>query len=275
MITQLEVFSPQPDAPELRVGGFMPNDDPVQVKNIDGLGPVKADITSTQSATGRGEIPQGTNTGKRNIVLTLGFNPDFAGNETMSGLRQALYRYLIPEQWTKLRFHSDDLPTVDIEGTVESVEPNMFSQDPEVQVSVICLKPDFVASDATIITGVSGTPTPIDYPGTVDTGFELRVDNDAYSGSLDITVVAWEVPQVFSIDPVTIDDTKYFGLSTIQSKKRVQTVVIVGEATTNLLSAMSAGSVWPVLKPGANVFTLEAEAVVDWTFAYFTRFGGL
>lgn len=283
MITKVEVFSEQPDAPELPLGGFMPNDDPVQIKNIEGLGPVKADIASTQSASGRGEIPQGSSTGKRNIVLTLGLNPDYTALQSMASLRQILYRYLLPENWTKLRFYSDELPPVVIEGVTESFEPNMFSQDPEVQVSIICHKPDFVEEDATIYTGVVDDGTiefEFDYIGTIPTGFELRIDaavaNPSYTGALDITMLSQLLPQLFEVDPVTIDGTKYFKLSTMQSKKRVQNILVATGEETNLLADVSASSVWPKIKPGQNVLSVAAEETGQaWTLAYFNRFGAM
>jgi hypothetical protein len=283
VITKMEVFSSSPSAPELPLGGFMPNDDPVQIRSVDGLGPVKANIASTPFATGRGELYQGASTGKRNIVLNLGFNPHWEESQTMSTLRQILYRYLLPEQWTKLRFFSDELPTVDIEGYVEAFEPNLFSQDPEVQVSVICPRPDFIEADATIHTGLvdDGTiETVFDYLGTVPTGFELRVDrtidNPSYTGPLSVIMKSPFVPQTFEVDPVTIDTTKYFKLSTVRNAKRVQNVAITDGAVTNLLSDVSDASVWPEIKPGENAFSIAAsEPEQLWTLAYFNRFGGL
>lgn len=283
MITKMEVFSASPSAPELPLGGFMPNDDPVQIKNIEGLGPVKAEITSTAYATGRGELPQGSFVGKRNIVLTLGFNPNWAEQQTMSSLRQILYRYLMPQQWTKLRFFSQELPTVDIEGIVESIEPNIFSQDPEVQVSILCHKPDFVEADATILTGVvdDGTiETVFNYIGTIPTGFELLVEqslaNPTYSGELSIVVKSPILPQIFEVTPVSVDGTEYFKLSTVKNARRVQSIGTADGAITNLLSGLTAISVWPQLEPGENVFSIAAsESGQAWTLAYFNRFGGL
>lgn len=282
MITKLEVFSSQPDAPELPLGGFAPNDDPIQLRNIDGLGPVKADIVSTPFATGRGELYQGGTTGKRNIVLTLGLNPDWA-EQTMAALRQMLYRYFIPEQWCKLRFFSHELPTVDIEGYVESFEPNIFSEDPEVQISVICPKPDFIDVDATMYSGVVDDGTlelEFDYAGTVSTGFEIRidptVDNAAYTGGITITTIAQLVPQVFEITPVTIDTTKHFKMSSVHSQKRVYNVAEADGALTNLLVFVTPESVWPELKPGQNVLSVAcAENDQAWTMAYYNRYGGL
>lgn len=282
MLTKMEVFSSNPSAPELPLGGFMPSDDPIHVRAIDGLGPVKAEVASTPFATARGEIYQGASVGKRNIVMTLGLNPDWL-EQTMSTLRQKLYGYFMTESWTKLRFFSDYLPTVDIEGIVESFEPNIFSQDPEIQVSVLCHKPDFVETDATIYTGVVDDGTvelEFDYIGTLPTGFELRVDrtvaNPIYTGEVEITLKSPEDPQLFKVDPVTVDTTQYLYLSSVQNAKRIQSIAVADGAATNLLSKMTSDSVWPLLQPGKNYITVAAgEAGQKWTLAYFNRFGGL
>jgi hypothetical protein len=258
--------------------------DPVQVRDIDGLGPVKADITTEPFATGDGELLSGDPTvGKRNIVLKLGLNPNWV-DQTMSSLRRQLYRYLLPKTWVKLRFFSDDMPTVDIEGWVETFDPNMFSQDPEIQCSIICPKPDFIEPDATIYTGVVDDGTAeleFEYTGSVDTGFEVRVQhsvtNVAYTGALHISMQREpEIAQVFTVDPVTIDATKHLKLSTIRNAKRIQNVDNSDGVTTNLLMHMTDDSVWPKIQAGTNLFKVSsAENGQDWTLAFFNRYGGL
>lgn len=283
MITKMEVFSAQPSAPELPLGGTLASDDPIHIRNIEGLEPVTAEIATTPFATSDGVLLQGSSVGLRNIVLTLGFNPDWEGAQTVASLRQMLYAYLLPKAWTKLRFFNDDLPTVDIEGIVESLKPNIFSQDPEVQCSVICPKPDFIDPDAVIINGTVDDGTVenvIAYIGTVPTGFELRVQrtvaNPSYTGVLTITNETPNDSQIFEIDPVTIDTTKSFKLSTIKNAKRVQNVDVADGDLTNLLAHMTGDSVWPEMRPGENVLSVAAaENDQVWTLAYFNRFGGL
>lgn len=282
MIRRVEVFSSNPSAPELPLGGFMPNNDPVQLRTIDGLGPVKAELASTAFASGRGELFQGSSIGKRNIVLNLGLNPNWI-DQTMATLRQKLYAYLLPEAWTKLRFFSDHLPTVDIEGIVESFEPNMFSEDPEIQVSILCHKPDFIDVDATIYNGVVDDGTAeleFIYTGTVGTGIELRIDgstdNPSYSGDFDITLKSPTSPQIFSIQGVLVDTTKYFKVSSVRTKKRAQIILKSDGSATNLLSKITTASVWPEIKPGTNLLSVKAtETGQAWTLAYYNRFGGL
>jgi hypothetical protein len=278
----MEVFSPQPDAPVLPLAGFMPSNDPVHVRNIDGLGPVKSDIVSTQFASGRGELFQGATTGKRNIVIALGLNPDWQ-DQTMSSLRQLLYRYFMPEQWTKLKFFSTHLPDCEIEGYVESFEPNMFSQDPEIQISILCHKPDFIESNSTILYGTVDDGTvevAYDYLGTVEAGLELRIDptptNTAYAGDITVIATAFGEEQTFTAEDIIINTTKYFKLSSIRNAKRVQNISFVDGEPTNLLAKITDESVWPVIKPGENLIkVIGSETDLAWTLAYFNRFGGL
>lgn len=276
----MEVFGVRP-APALSLGGFMPSDDPVIVRGIDGLGPVKSDITTTPSGTSRGETYQGSSTTKRNIVLTLGLNPDWS-TQTMSSLRQLLYAYFMTQQWCKLRFFSDELPTTDIEGYVESFDPNMFSQDPEIQISVINPRPDFIEIDATILRGVvddGSNQEVVDYLGSVDTGFELRVDRSValpdYSGPLTITVENSDGVKFIKVDPVTIDTTQSYKMSSVQGQKRVQNESIVDPGTVINLLKVKTGD-WPVLQPGENLVSVAAATPGQvWTLAFFNRFGGL
>jgi len=279
VITKVEVYSAR-RSPTLSLGGFMPSDDPVVIRNVDGLGPVKSEITTTPSGVSRGETFQGSSTGKRNIVLTLGLNPDWS-TQTMSSLRQLLYAYLMPEQWCKLRINSDELPTTDIEGYVESFEPNMFSQDPEIQVSIINPKPDFIEIDATIFKGTvddGSNQHVINYVGTISAGFEVRIDRTAalvsYSGPLTIKVENSSGIQTITVNPVLVNTVQSYKMSSVQGKKRVQAETIIDGTITNLLKNKS--GVWPELQPGENLISISADLPGQtWTLAYFTRFGGM
>ena len=281
MITKVEVFGANPKAPALSLGGFMPSDDPVNIRDITGLGPVKAEITTAPSGTSRGETKQGSSTGKRNIVMQLGLNPNWT-NQTMSSLRQLLYGYFMTESWVKLRFYSDELPTTDIEGTVEDFDPNMFSQDPEIQISIINERPDFIDVDASIFKGVVDQGEQehvINYEGSVSTGIEVRVDRTValptYSGSIYVKVSnAMKGDQYIEVAYVTVDTTKSYKMSSVQGKKRVQTESLIDGEIVNLLKVKS--GVWPELWPGENIVSVVAnEPGQAWTLAYFNRFGGL
>lgn len=282
MITRIELFNPfRTSTPDLTLSGSSAHEDPVQILNIEGLDPVTSEISSTPFATGRGELYQGASTGKRNLVLTLGLNPDWE-EQTVASLRKLLYAYLMPELWVRLRFFTDDYPPVQITGIVESFAPNIFSQDPEIQVSILCPKPDFVAVDATYVNGTIADDAEhvIDYTGTVTTGFELRIKATDAVPSLegDLTIVNESVRdiQVFQALSIPVDTSKYFMISTVKSSRRIQSVFVESGAVVNLLARMVVSSNWPELSPGENVFSIAAEAPgQEWVMGYFNRYGGL
>lgn len=283
MITRIEIASSNSNAPSLPLSSdFVPNDDPVQIRNIEGLGPVKAEVAATPFATGRGELFQGSSTGKRNIVMTLGLNPDWV-DQTISSLRQLLYKYFMVESWTTLRFFTHELPVVTIRGVVESFEPNLFAEDPEYQISILCPKPDFFDVDASLIRGTvdSSTEVAIEYEGTAPTGFELRIESaparSSYSGNMDITNQAGGVPlQLFRLNSILINTALYLQMNTVRSTRHVHSVTVPGGNHVNILAKMNTISSWPELLPGENIFTVKAALPGQkWTLAYFSRFGGL
>ena len=276
MLTSMEVSPDLPGAPDLPIGGFVPNANPIQIRNIDGLGPPKADIQSTPFATARGEFFQGSSTETRNIVLTLGLNPNWL-DQTMSNLRQLLYRYFMTESFARYRFFSDEMETVEALGMVESFEPNIFSDDPEIQISVICDRPDFVAVDDTTITGTtSPDPVTVTYVGTVNAGFTLHIDGSGgYTGDIEVSNNVGPLSQDFLVNDVTLNSSNNFELNSLHGQRHVHRLSSDGD--TNLLQKTTKSSTWPEFSPGDNslVVRLFGGPGLDWTLTYNNRYGGL
>jgi hypothetical protein len=143
MLTNVKVLGSSTGTLSLALGGT--NQTPIQILDISGLEPVKAEITTVPS-NNDGDLFQNARLGKRNIVLKLGLDPNWI-DQTMSSLRRMLYDHFPPKTWRTLQFYMDDMPTVEVGGYIESFEPNMFSQEPEIQISVICPKPKFIGLD--------------------------------------------------------------------------------------------------------------------------------
>ena len=282
MLTGLKVYSPRTSAPTLPIGVGDANTDRVQIRDIEGLGPVKANVNTTQFGSFDGELYSGSSVGKRNIVLTVGLNPDWT-LQSMADLRNSLYAYFMPKLWVRLRFTSDHMPDVQIDGYVESFEPNMFSKDPEIQISVICPKPNFVAVAATTVTGTveiaPATGVAINYAGTVPTGGVLTISSSAgvttYTGP--ITVRNYGLAEEkFLVSSVLIDNTpKQLVLNTKQGQKSIRQMS-GGTLLANLLTSITGVMTWPTLKPGSNNFSVVANtAGQTWSLVYYAQYGGL
>src|SRR5690349_11534227 len=134
LLTQIKAYSDLPDAPTLplSVDGDAETDF-LQIRNVDGLDPVKASVGTSPYGSVDGESYAGSSVPSRNIVLTIGGNPDWA-TWTHASLRRRLYPYFMPKRISRLDFYSDDMDPVTISGVVEGFSFNQFSKDPEMQI---------------------------------------------------------------------------------------------------------------------------------------------
>lgn len=153
---------------------------PYIVKNVDGVDPVKATISTTSYANQDGGFYQSARTEMRNIVLTIGYRPDLTSGMSIQEIRRSMYSVFDPKARIKLRFIDTDEAPVEIEGFVESHETSIFSRDPEVQISILCPDPYFKAIRPVTISSTNNNPVYTSYLGTAETGFlfELFVNRN-------------------------------------------------------------------------------------------------
>lgn len=114
------------------------------IESITGIGAEKADINITEIATRDGGLFNSARKGARNIVINLKFQEikDFPSIEEV---RHRSYKYFPIKRKVNLTFLTDTRE-VEIEGYVESNEPDIFSKDEGCQISILCPFPWFSAS---------------------------------------------------------------------------------------------------------------------------------
>lgn len=279
----------------------------IQVINIDGLGPVTAALTSSNSLAQYGEIFGNASLSKRNIVLTLRPNADWV-TKTVTDLRQDLYPYFKSSNEIILEFRStDEMEPVWIQGVVESMEPDVFSADPQLNISIICFNPMFVGETIEISGDIGVDPTSggtkiletiaLDLPGTEEVGFNLRLrpnpsDDPPYTGQLKIwghyvsgSTEYMKLNSFFHIDeddgwPIEMDFE--IAVSTSIGKRYVRLI----NPTYSPNEEMAQGQAWmladpikyPRILPGANVFRIEGPTsgkTLEYTLKYANLYGGL
>lgn len=147
---------------------------PYLIKDIQGLGPTKANLATSTSAGLDGVFVQASRRDGRNLVFKLGYRPDFLANNDVQSLRRRAYEYFPPESELVFYFQDDAFETVKINGFVESHEPNIFSRDPEVVISIICEDPDFKSYKESSISGFNNISFDPSYVATANTGFVLE-----------------------------------------------------------------------------------------------------
>lgn len=249
-----------------------------KVRDIKGLGPVKASVMSSSVVGKDGSVFQGVQGGDRNIVLTLGLEPDFS-TETVSELRQQLYSFFMTKSEVLLLFYSAELPTVEIAGYVEACEPSIFSQTPEMQISIICQNPDFTNSVQKVLTGTcsGGASIAIPYPGTKETGVELELvlGADAWGVTLANTAIQYESLVVtYTVTGIAVMPSgATVKLGTVHRQKHAD--MIVGETPSSLLKFIPVDTDWPRLQPGDNTVEIVAPDGTTYSLSYYEKFGAI
>jgi hypothetical protein len=248
------------------------------VQDIDGLDPVKATIVSSAFANMDGEQYQSSRREKRNLILTLGLNPNYAVG-TVSELRKRLYNFFMPEQRIQFRFFHTDMPMVEIWGRVETLDSPKFVKEPVAIISVLCFNPDFYNPEPVVLAGnttSSTSETTHVYPGTVETGilFKLMVDRPL----LEFTI--YHRPPDDSLRSLTFSTAASLvagdvvKISTTPGNKYV-TLTRSG-VDSAFLYGVSPQSNWISLFPGSNKLRVYAEgAAIPYTIEYTTKYGGL
>jgi Phage tail protein. len=183
LLTQIDVDSE--NAFLVPILGVTPKDS-LLVRKITGLNPPDIQLFIGDYARDGG-IYQGRRVGNRNVVIIFDLNPNPALGETISGLRELLYKAFVDPQvdadYIKLTLHDDEGRTRYVVGYTEKFETEIFDVETMAQISIICPDPYIRDDVETIKTPIdyltnpnSGwTTVPFTYTGTAETGFEVEI----------------------------------------------------------------------------------------------------
>lgn len=138
------------------------------VKKVTGLGPVKADINFTEMASNDGGTENSARLGTRNIVFTL----QFLQSPTIEETRHTSYRFF-PIKHKISVIVETDRGKCRTEGTVETNEPDIFSEEEGCSISILCGNPYFYSVDEQIM-----------YFNGVNSLFEFPFENNSVDEKL-------------------------------------------------------------------------------------------
>ena len=246
------------------------------LKGIEGLDPVKAILVTSSFATRDGVEYESARRDARNLILKIGFSPDWA-NSTPKSLRDNLYKWFMTKQRVELRFYEDSGLVVSIVGRVESNDSPRFTADPDSTMSIMCFAPDFVGMTSQVVSSGSvstSVETLITYAGTSETGFLFGLSvNRAISGFALYQRGADGVQYVMDF-AATLAAGDYIAISTVQGNKYA-TLTRAG-VTSSILYGISPASPWVQLVPGANNMRLQISgATIPYSITYTSKYGGL
>lgn len=275
MLTQVDVTNVRSDTLQLPL---LSSANGYAVRDIQGLGPVSASITSSSIAQLDGAQFQNSRRDIRNITMKLGLIPNYVTN-TVDSLRQQLYDYFMPESPVNLTYWKDGVIYALNSGYVEDFQNTMFTDNPEADISIVCLDPDFYApaSSSANLSTVSTTDThEFSYPGNSDAGviFTLNINRslaaiDLYNTAPDNTV------QHFSLAGASFVSGDILTINSVPGQKSV-TLKRGGISSSALSYNDPTAMNWITFQRGDNNFRAFCSgAAIPYTLTYTTKYGGL
>lgn len=147
------------------------------VKSLKGIGPGKATINVTDLASSDGGIYNSSRSETRNITITLGITDFYLNNQyySVEENRRKLYTFFRKKNNILFIVHTDKVD-YQIEGYVESCEPNIFSKNETVDVSIICPDPNWYPVDSSKSSSFSATEDAFEFPDNYEgDGYENEV----------------------------------------------------------------------------------------------------
>jgi hypothetical protein len=255
------------------------------VREIEGLGPVKATLVSSSFANLDGEQFHSSRRDARNIVIKLGLDPEY-GEQSVGHLRAQLYDFFMPKTEAQLIFtlfdkfepsFAEATQHLHIKGRVETTEPDIFTKDPSVNVSLMCFESEFYEPDPVIFSGQTVTDlTEVDlnYKGTLETGVVFRMFvNRSMSG-----FVINHRPPNNTLHQASFQHSLLSGdiltISSVVGKKHV--TLDRGGNQSSVLYSLSPTPSWVELLKGINKIRVTSDgSPVPYEIEYTAKFGGI
>ena len=241
------------------------------VFKIEGLNPPQATINSSVNTTTDGSSINSVRLENRNIVIYTTIEGDVETN------RINLYKYFPVKKTVKLYFNNGTRD-IYIEGVVELIECDLFTNKQVAQISIVCPRPYFkdvndlvtIFSDVSLLfefpfsiskTGVELSAISINQrrsivnTGDVETGLIIKLFATG-------TVVNPVVYDVLNRTQLKINFTMLPSdtliINTNIGEKSIE--LIRGGVSYNALGYMAQDSTWFMVESGDNVFTYDADS---------------
>lgn len=257
------------------------------VESITGLGPGKANINTTEISTNDGSLFNSSRVPNRNIVISL----RYLWKDTIEDTRQLSYKYFPLKKKVSLLIETDNR-SAEIEGYVESNEPDIFSKEERADVSIVCPYPFFYSTEnggvqTTVFSGIeplfefpfsnesltenllemgiirNRTDNVVVYEGDVEIGITITIH--ALGEASNIAIYNTATREIMRIDTAKIETFTGSGIhagddiviSTVQGNKYAS--LIRDGQTINILNCMDKNTDWFQLSKGDNIFVYTAE----------------
>lgn len=240
--------------------------------SVGGLTPPAATINTAVIATSDGAVFNSSRLGMRNIVLTI------APLNSIERSRINLYTYFKSKQYIKL-YLENNTRSVWIDGYIESIDGDLYSDTEQMQISIICPDPYFKDTETGRYT-FSNVESLFSFPFAIEetpgipisqlsdfVHIAITNNSDDETGVLihmiangavvNPTIYNTTTNENFSLN-ITLQAGDEINIDTRRGKK---SVTLTRDAViTNILNDMTQNSEWLNLIVGDNIFTYTATS---------------
>lgn len=254
------------------------------ITEIEGLGPTGADVIFTKLVSIDGSLYNSSRINERNIVI----NARFTWANTIEEARIASYKLFPLKKILRFEIETDTRRAFTY-GYVEKNEPNIFSSECDMQVSVMCESPFFQDANGETEEMFSNVVpcfefvyenegldfntemsyyeprhnSMVIYHGETDIGFSLvlhaigPVTNPAIYFLATGASIAIDSEKLKTLTGKYFDEGDDIIITSLPGRK---TVYLLRDGTlTNILNIMDKDLKWPTLSPGPNYFSYIAD----------------
>jgi hypothetical protein len=189
------------------------------VQSVTGLGPGKASINTTEVSTNDGSLFNSSRLPSRNIVIGL----KFLWKNSIEDVRQLSYKHFPIKKKLTLLIETDNRQA-EIDGYVESNDPNIFSRDEGSDISIVCPNPFFYSA------GKNGKRTTVFYG--VEPMFEFPFSNESLQECLlEMGAIQNQTEKVITYD----GDSEIGVIITIHAVGEASKIVIYNTGTREIM----------------------------------------
>lgn len=263
------------------------------VRSITGLGPGKANVTTSEVTTMDGGLFNSARLPVRNIVISL----EFLWGSSIEDTRLKSYRYFPIKKQVTLLIETDNR-IAEISGYVESNDPAIFSKNEGSDISIICPDPHFYSRGKNGIISVAfyGSDPSFEFPfsnesvterlikmssinknidgvipydGDVENGITIRIHATGEARNITISHrnmdsygrICIDTNKLESLTGSPIMEGDDIIITTVRGNKSVK--LIRDGDTINILNCLDKHTDWFQLVRGENLFSYTAEDGLD------------
>lgn len=220
---------------------------------------------------------------RREIVMLIGLNPNFALGQSTASLRDTLYKLIAASRTgaIKLIFKDGNATKAQISGFITKIESLSFTKTPEVKLTIHCEEGLLKATEETSfnfddfdieINDIIIT----DSNSTAPHGFRFGVEFVGYIPEFSIQDA--EVPNwKFQVNLTGSPLVQFIAGDHLHFSSEVNNrylYIVRGDTTLHLADRILPTSIWPIIFPGPNTFILSDLVIWEY-FKYFSTYWGV